>query len=127
MIDNQYALNKNTGRLIKKTTSLYKKLKKLNQVKEIEDDPEVVKVKTVKPVKPEEPEPVEEPEPEFNELDLQHKMAELTTDMVADNVKKIIRSQSLSDKDYDILLKKMLYEKLCVDKPEKKDRRRRRN
>ena len=65
-----------------------------------------------------EPEPTEEQEPEsFDELDLQHKMAELTTSMVATNVKQIIKSQKLSDSEYDALLKRMLYKKLCIDEP----------
>ena len=123
MIENRYAISLKTNRLVKKSTSNYKKLKKLGLVKEIDED-----VKVVKPEPESEdvkPEPVEEPkpEPEFNELDLQIKMAELTTDMVADNVKKIIKSQSLSDKDYDTLLKKMLFQKLCVDKPSKPEKK----
>ena len=73
--------------------------------------------------------PVEEtpPEPspaalgipiEFNEKHLQTKLAELSTDLIRDNLKTIVKSQKLSDKDMDILIKKMLYEKLCI-KPDK--------
>ena len=73
--------------------------------------------------------PVEEtpPEPspaalgipiEFNEKHLQTKLAELSTDLIRDNLKTIVKSQKLSDKDMDILIKKMLYEKLCM-KPDK--------
>ena len=73
--------------------------------------------------------PVEQPEtppeptpeaPEFNEKHLQTKLAEISTDMIKDNLKTIVKSQKLSDKDLDILLKKMtmLYEKLCM-KPDK--------
>ena len=68
----------------------------------------------------EEPEKAIEPEPEFNERDLQVKMAELTTDMVANNMKQIIKNQKLSNSEYDILLKKMLYKKLCIDEKPKK-------
>jgi hypothetical protein len=32
-------------------------------------------------------------------------------------MKKIIKSQKLSDADYDTLLKKMLYQKLCLYEP----------
>ncbi len=123
MSENEYALNTNTGRLIKKSTSLYKKLKKLKQVKEIEIEPDEQKPK--KEIKPKLPplEPIKEEEPvkqpEFNEKDLQHKMAELTTDMVATNMKKIVKSQKLSDQEMDTLLKKMLYQKLCADEPKK--------
>ena len=104
MTSNEHAINLESGRLIKKSTAKYKKLKKLGKVKEIEEEPE----KAI------------EPEPEFNERDLQVKMAELTTDMVANNMKQIIKNQKLSNSEYDILLKKMLYKKLCIDEKPKK-------
>ena len=71
---------------------------------------------------------VEQPEiptpeaPEFNEKKLQTKLAELSTDMIKDNLKTIVKSQKLSDKDMDILIKKLLFEKLCLkpDKPKEK-------
>ena len=56
--------------------------------------------------------------PEFNEKKLQTKLAELSTDMIKDNLKTIVKSQKLSDKDMDILIKKLLFEKLCL-KPDK--------
>ena len=55
---------------------------------------------------------------EFNEKHLQNKLAEISTDLIRDNLKTIVKSQKLSDKDMDILIKKMLYEKLCI-KPDK--------
>ena len=55
---------------------------------------------------------------EFNEKKLQTKLAELSTDMIKDNLKTIVKSQKLSDKDMDILIKKLLFEKLCL-KPDK--------
>ena len=36
--------------------------------------------------------------------------------MIKDNLKTIVKSQKLNDKELDILLKKMLYEKLCLGK-----------
>ena len=75
---------------------------------------------------PEQPDTVEntpsiEPEPEFDESLLQKKMANISTDMIQKNMKKIVKAQKLSDKDTDLLLKKMLYKKLCVEeKPPKK-------
>ena len=69
----------------------------------------------------EQPETPPEPSPEapdFIEKKLQTKLAELSTDMIKDNLKTIVKSQKLSDKDMDILIKKMLYEKLCI-KPDK--------
>ncbi len=66
----------------------------------------------------------EQPEtPEFNEKNLQTKLADVSTDMIKDNLKTIIKSQKLSDKDLDTLLKKMLFDKLCIAKPEKKEKK----
>ena len=123
--ENEYAINLQTGRLIKKTTSLYKKLKKLKQVKEIE--PEEPKVKE----KPKEPEPKPEPQPEpikpqpeeepFDERRLQEKLADISTSVVKKNMKQIIKNQKLSDEEYDLLLKKMLYKKLCLSEPKLKE------
>ena len=63
-----------------------------------------------------------EPEkPEFNEKILQTKLADVSTDIIRDNLKTIIKSQKLSDKEMDMLLKKMLFDKLCI-KPEKKEK-----
>ena len=112
MSKNEYAINLNTGRLIKKSTSLFKKLKKLNKVKEIEDgeQPKVIEpeVKAVEVVKQEEP---------FNEHKLQMKLADISTDLIKDNLKQIIKNQKLNDDDFDVLLKKMLFQKLCIADP----------
>ena len=112
MSKSELAINVNTGRLIKKTTSLYRKLKKLNKVKEIEDgeQPEVKEpeVKAVEVVKQEEP---------FNEHKLQMKLADISTDLIKDNLKQIIKNQKLNDDDFDVLLKKMLFQKLCIADP----------
>ena len=112
MSKSEFAINVNTGRLIKKTAGLYKKLKKLNKVKEIEDgeQPEVKEpeVKAVEVVKQEEP---------FNEHKLQMKLADISTDLIKDNLKQIIKNQKLNDDDFDVLLKKMLFQKLCIADP----------
>jgi hypothetical protein len=118
-----YVLNPESGRIISKTTAKYRQLVKLGVIAE-----EVEEVKTPAPT----PTPTakqstpvlavstaKQPTPEFDERDLQVKMAELTTNMVADNMKKIVKSQRLSDVEYDILLKKMLYQKLCMAEPKK--------
>ena len=74
---------------------------------------------TLPPETPPEPNPEALGIPiEFNEKHLQNKLAEISTDLIRDNLKTIVKSQKLSDKDMDILLKKMLYEKLCM-KPDK--------
>ena len=111
MSSNEYAISLKTNRLIKKSTANYRKLKKLNQIKEIEPRAQPRAQPSPEP-EPDSPEP--EPEPEFNERDLQNKLAELSTTVVQRNMKKIIKSQKLSDTEYDLLLKKMLYEKLCL-------------
>lgn len=112
MSPSEYAISLQTNRLIKKSTANYKKLKKLGLVREIGSEP----TPTPEPEPTPEPQPpTPEPTPGFNERDLQIKMAELTTEMVADNVKKIVKSQKLSDEEYNTLLKKMLYKKLCGD------------
>jgi len=118
MSSSEYAISLETNRLIKKSTANYKRLKKLGMVREIEptEKPEPTPTPTPTPtIEPERP-AVTHPqaEPEFDERDLQVKMAELTTDMVAANMKKIVKSQKLSDAEYDTLLKKMLYQKLCA-------------
>ena len=119
MSSNEYALSLKTNRLVKKSTANYRKLKKLNLSKEldaVDPVPAETPPPSPEPVEPVEPEPVE---PEFSERDLQHKMAELTTNMVADNVKKIVKSQKLSNEEYDALLRRMLYKRLCEDEPKK--------
>ena len=110
MSKSEFAINVNTGRLIKKTAGLYKKLKKLNKVKEIEDgeQPEVKEPEVIVE------EPIEEP---FNEHKLQMKLADISTDLIKDNLKQIIKNQKLNDDDFDVLLKKMLFQKLCIADP----------
>ena len=126
MTQNQFAINLNSGRLLKKTTSLYKRLKKLNKVKEIEDG-EQPEVKQPGAQRDEEPrgreashrhveEPIEEP---FNEHKLQEKLADISTDLIKSNLKKVVKAQKLSDAEFDILLKKMLFKKLCINEQPK--------
>lgn len=62
-------------------------------------------------------------EPEFDESKLQSKLAELSTDMIKDNLKKVVASQKLSDAELDSLLKRMLYKKLMLDEPKKKEKK----
>jgi len=105
----EFAINTETGRLIKKTTAKYKRLFKLGKTKEIPSSDEP---------KPK-PKPEPEPEPEFNEQRLQEKLADVSTTMIQKNLKKIVKAQKLSDAEMDLLVKKMLYQKLCVTEPKK--------
>jgi hypothetical protein len=123
-----FVINTNTNRLISTKTALYRKLKKLGQVKDIEKTKEL-QVKVEQPVlEPEKmkkvikkaPEPtVVEDEPEFDESKLQLKLADISTDMIQKNLKKIVKSQKLSDIEMDDMLKRLLYKRLCLE-PEPK-------
>lgn len=61
-----------------------------------------------------------ETEPEFDESKLQTKLADLSTDLIKDNLKKVVKAQKLSDAEMDSLLKRMLYKKLCMEEPKTK-------
>ena len=106
-------LNKRTNRMIKRGTQAYRNALKAGDLDLTEPTP---------PPTPEpEPEPEIEPEPEtFDESKLQIKLVELSTDMIQKNMKKIVKAQKLSDQEMDSLIKKMLYQKLCIDEPEPK-------
>lgn len=124
-----YAINPDTGRIISKTTAKYKKLVKLGKIDENEQkeqkEPkqpkqvEIVKEKVVETVKE------QDLEPAFNEAKLQSKLADISTSMIKDNLKKVVESQKLSDAELDTMLKRMLYKKLCVEenKPKKKEKK----
>jgi hypothetical protein len=116
MSESEFAISLKTNRLVRKSTANYRKLKKLNLVKEIDLEPP----KTMPEPSPVQKKPEPTPAPEFDEKDLQVRMADLTTNMVADNMKQIIKNQKLSDAEYDILLKQMLYQKLCMTEPKPK-------
>jgi hypothetical protein len=115
MSSNEYAISLKTNRLVKKSTANYRRLKKLNLVKEVEEEPVAV-VHNTTPEKSAEPE-AKPAEPEFDERDLQLKLADISTSVVKKNMKQILKNQKLSDDEYDMLLKKMLYKKLCLDEP----------
>ena len=143
MSSNEYAISLKTNRLVKKSTANYRKLKKLNLVKEVVDcpigrfsnllqskEPVAVVGHNPKPEKSAEPEakpaePEAKPaEPEFDESKLQLKLADISTDMIQKNLKKIVKSQKLSDIEMDDMLKRLLYKRLCLEpepKPKKKE------
>jgi hypothetical protein len=92
-----------TKRYLKIGSPQYKRLVKNGTLKAVEETPQQTP---------------ETPTPEFNEKHLQTKLAEISTDMIKDNLKTIVKAQKLTDKDMDILIKKLLFEKLCI-KPDK--------
>ena len=117
-MSNEHAINCKTGRLISKKTALYRKLKKLGQIKEIEnEEPKVEKVKTVE-VKAVEVnvEPVE-----YDPKRLQEKLADISTDLIKDNLKQIVKAHKLSDNEMDDMLRRLLYKKLCIEQPKPKE------
>ena len=130
-MSSKYAINLDTQRLVLKSTAKYKKLAKLGRVKEIEEteaskktepEPEPEASKKTEP----EPEPAKKKTPDnnldFDESQLQNKLADISTTMIKENLSKIVKSKKLTDDEMDVLIKKMLYEKLCIDKPDKKSK-----
>ena len=102
-------LNKRTNRMVKVGTQSYR-----NALRNGDIEPP----KTVEAI-----EPVEEPEPEFSESKLQKKLADISTDMIKDNMRQIVKSQKLTDAEMDTLMKKLLYKKLCIEEPKKKPKK----
>jgi hypothetical protein len=75
------------------------------------------------PVRALEPEKLPElPKPEFDERDLQLKLANISTEMIHKNLKKIVKSQKLSDTEMDDTLRRLLYKRLCLE-PEPKPKK----
>jgi hypothetical protein len=125
MSSNDYALSLKTNRLVKKSTANYRKLFKMGLTKEIEEHEKVEKVDTPPPSP--EPEALvadnEHIDTKFDERDFQEKLVDISTDMIEKNLKKIVKSQKLSNDDMDMLLKKMLYKKLCLEEPKTKPKK----
>lgn len=126
MTDQHYAVNLDTGRLIRKGTRSYIRQKKLGRIKDIDStiDPEPVKEHTVTF---EEPviEPLEAPPPspesitrqdnvqiqQFDNTDMKDKLRSTMMELVEEQKAQFV---GLSQKQNEALLRKMLYEKLCV-------------
>jgi hypothetical protein len=121
-MSNEFAINCKTGRLLKKSTALYRKLKKLGQIKEIEieEQQEKPKVEKVKTVEVKAVEPLEEPV-EYDPKRLQEKLADISTDLIKDNLKQIVKAHKLSDNEMDDMLRRLLYKKLCIEQPKPKE------
>ena len=102
-------LNPKTNRFVKIGSQGYKRLVREGTIQAVE--PVETKAKPI-PIKRE---LTPEPEPEFDEAKFQSKLAEISTDMIQKNMKKIVKNQQLSDKELDMMLKKMLYKKLVLE------------
>lgn len=117
-------INPQSNRFVKVGTQKYKRLVREGIIKPIEQVPPQV------PTPSPEPEPlhIETPSPEktpkFNEDDYHTKMRETFQQIVKENEEKLV---DLSQKQCDQLLKKLLYQKLCVDKPEEKPKKKTKN
>ena len=146
-MNNKYALNPRSGRLIKKSTALYRKLVKLGEIIDHEEDdttkttkPEMI---MMKPTKPEmimmEPKVLGSPIPmkpqkiektiamnvekdEEHMYDMKKKLDKELRDIVQSHSQKF--KSDLTQDQTDNLLKKLLYKKLCVsDKRRKKPKK----
>jgi len=74
-------------------------------------------MKNVKPVEQPDPiEPIQHPEIEYDESRLQDKLSEMTKNVIQNNFEQLA-NENLTDKQIDKLLKKMLFQKLCIDQP----------
>jgi hypothetical protein len=103
--------NPKTNRYVKVGSQGYKRLVREGVIKPVETVEQTTPVFAPQT----EPEP-EEPEP-FDETKLQSTLADISTDMIKNNLKQIVKAQKLSDADMDTMLKKMLYKKLCLEPP----------
>ena len=108
----QKVLNPRTNRFVKVGTQKYNRLVAEG----------VITLKQVET--PKQVEPKEQPEPEkpapYDERRLKTTLADITTDMVKENMKEIVKAQTLSDEQMDAMMRKMLYRKLCVEPPKPK-------
>lgn len=107
-------LNPKTNRFVKVGSQGYKRLVREGTIKAVEHVETPIKSKAILTPTQETEESDEET---FDESKLQTKLAEISTDMISKNLKKIVKSQKLSDNEMDLLLKKMLYTKLCLEPP----------
>ena len=96
-------LNKRTNRMVKVGTQSYR-----NALRSGDIEPP----KTVEAI-----EPVEEPKPEFSDSKLQKKLADISTNMIKDNMRQIVKAQKLTDSQMDDMLKKMLYKNSASKNP----------
>ncbi len=101
-----FATNVNTGRIISTNTALYKRLKKLGETIDIAPaaTPAPATPAPATPVTPIAPTPAPAPV-------LREKVIEVATDIIAENKKSFV---GISQQDSDELLRKLLYEKLCI-------------
>jgi hypothetical protein len=118
-----YALNSETNRFVKVGSKTYIRLHKMGKIQNINEQSESPPEQSEQPeLQPEQPEPVQKPlkpepgPPQFDNIDFKALMAKTLTDVIHDRQKDFV---DISQKQTDKLLKKLLYEKLCLEKPKK--------
>jgi hypothetical protein len=102
-----YILNPKSQRYISKTSRLYIRLVKEGVIVEPVVEPETLPEPVVVPQKP--------------PTSLKKKLAKVAVGVIAENSQELAGTRDLDDDQVDQLLKRMLYEKLCLT--EKKSKR----
>ena len=116
-INPDYSVNSKTGRFVKKGSRTYSKMLKMGQISD--NLPKKEEKAEEKVDKVEEKEEIEEIKPEikYNDVDFKENLKKTMKDIIKENNKEF---KGLSQKQTDQILKKLLYEKLCIDKPKPK-------
>lgn len=65
--------------------------------------------------------PIQTPTIEYDEARLQTKLSEMTANAIQTNFDQLA-NENLTDKQIDKLLKKLLFQKLCIDQPTRKEK-----
>jgi hypothetical protein len=108
-----HILNPSTNRFVLVGSPKYKRLVKEGVIKKPEPQPA--------PSRPPSPEPAQARPSQSRSL--KKEVMNVATNIVRDNRQDFV---DLTQKQTDALLKRMLYEKLCVDKPSKKTHKKKR-
>ena len=122
-----FVLNPQTGRIISKSTSKYRRLVKLGLIDEKNNskvEKEVIKKveKTPEPAEPAEPAVQSPKKEEYSEEKLQKLLISKSTDIIQDNLNSFVNTAKRTDQQLDSLVKKMLFEKLMSNKTNKKEK-----
>jgi hypothetical protein len=102
-----YVLNPKSQRYISRTSRLYEKLVKQGVIVE----------PVIKPTPP--PEPVAPLVKPPSPLLLKRSLAKVAVNVIAENRSQLAGTKDLDDDQVDQLLKRLLYEKLCIKKPKR--------
>jgi uncharacterized protein YbcC (UPF0753/DUF2309 family) len=125
-----YAINPESGRIISKSTSKYRKLVKLglinndeSNLKKVEKVEKVEKEATQSPKELKKVEKVEKVQDEYSEEKLQKLLVSKSTDIISQNMDKFMDTHKLTDDQVDIMVRKLLYEKLMGQKSKKEPKK----